>query len=235
MPTYLMEFVTGALGVVLIDLVLSGDNAMVIGMAARRLPPRQRTIAIVLGGVGAIALRILFAAGATFLLTIPLLGAIGGVLLVGIAWKLLYADDTGHDAQPTTTVFGALQTILLADVVMSLDNILAIAGVSHGSIELLAIGLVVSMPLVLMGSSVIAGLINRLPWLTKAGAGLLAWTGGGMILDDHILARVIPSVPALGVLIPLALVAAVVGPSLRSVPRDVVGVLSRDRRVLPGE
>lgn len=198
-----------------VDLVLSGDNAIVIGMAARRLPPRQRRMAIILGGGGAILLRVLFAAIAAVLLAIPLLGAAGGLLLLGIAWKLLREGEAAHDVSEGVSLFGALRTIIMADVVMSLDNILAIAGVSHGNVGLLLFGLLLSMPLILFGSGLIANAINRLPWLALVGAGVLAWTGGAMLVEDQVVAGWLPHIESLHLAIPGLLTAAVLAPSLR--------------------
>ena len=219
MLTFIPDFLTGALSIILVDLVLSGDNAVVIGMAARRLPSRQRYLAILLGGFGAIVLRILLATGASFLLAIPLLEAIGGALLLWIAWKLLPDEQNSHDVLPSASVFGALQTIVVADLVMSPDNVLAIAGVSHGNVQLLVFGLVLSMPLVLSSSGLIAALIGRLPWLLPVGASVLAWTGGGMIVDDHVLG-------------PLALATAIVAPSIPLIVRAFTKTCSRVRSTI---
>lgn len=181
------------LSIVVIDLVLSGDNALVIGMASHRLPPRQRRVAIILGGAGAIGLRVLFTALAVFLLVIPLLQAAGGVLLTWIAYKLL-RDEThaGPQIEAQDTLIESVQTIVLADVVMSLDNILAVGGAAHGSIELLIFGLALSMPLILFGSSLIARLLNRLPGLILIGVGVLTVTAARMVADDRLVAGRIP-------------------------------------------
>lgn len=188
----LVSLLAGVLGIVVIDLVLSGDNAIVIGMAARQLPPAKRRLAIILGGVAAIGLRVLFAAIASLLLAIPFLEAVGGALLIWVAWKLLRESGPAHEAAGSVSVFGALKTIVVADVVMSLDNILAIAGVSHGDVGLLLFGLLVSMPLILFGSGLIAMVMNRLPWLGLVGAGILAWTAGTMIVEDQALGHLLP-------------------------------------------
>ncbi len=209
----LLVYLPGLLGIVVIDLVLSGDNAVVIGMAARRLPPDQRRLAILLGGGGAIGLRVLFAAIATVLLAIPLLQVAGGLLLLWIAWRLLRSGRTEHSASEAVSTMGALRTIILADVVMSLDNILAVAGASHGSLGLLAFGLMLSMPLILMGSSVVAAILNRLPWLELVGAGVLTWTAGIMIVEDELLLHVWPYDGALQ-LLPALLTMGLLAPSV---------------------
>ncbi len=192
-------------GIVVIDLVLSGDNAVVIGMAARRLPPKQRRLAILLGGACAIGLRALFAAIAALLLRVPLLQAAGGVLLLWIGWKLLHDAHRPHVIGETYSLAGALKVIILADVVMSLDNILAIAGISHGDVFLLLFGLAVSMPLVLAGSAIIASLMARMPWLVYVGAAVLAWTAGQMVVEDPVVAAWLPEDPATALLVPALL------------------------------
>ena len=210
----LLALLPGLMGIVIIDLVLSGDNAIVIGMAARRLSPRQRRMAIILGGAGAIGLRVLFAAMAALLLRIPLLQAAGGFLLVWIAWKLLREEGSGHDVAESGSLVGALKTIILADVIMSLDNILAIAGVSHGDVGLLLFGLLLSMPLILFGSGLIAAIMNRAPWLTLVGAGILAWTAGKMVVEDPVVTQYLPNPGMAHLVTPVLLTAGVLVPSL---------------------
>ncbi|MCX2727811.1 TerC family protein [Thermomicrobium sp. 4228-Ro] len=179
-------FLGRLLSIVLIDLVLSGDNALVIGMAAHQLPPRQRRWAIVLGGAGAIALRVLFTALAALLLAIPLLRAMGGLLVGWIGFKLVREESEARVLAPALSLWEAIQTITLADFVMSFDNMLAVGGASHGTVELLAFGLLLSMPLILFGSGVIAALLDRVRWLVWIGVGVLAVTGGRMIVEDPI-------------------------------------------------
>lgn len=187
-----VDLVARVLSIVIIDLVLSGDNALVIAMASHRLPPRQRRWAIIFGGAGAIGLRILFTALAVYLLVVPFLQAIGGVLLTWIAYKLL-RQETEEEVhiEAKDSLIAAVQTIIVADAVMSLDNILAVGGAAHGSVELLLFGLLLSMPLLLFGSSLIARLMNRLPWLTLVGAMVLTVTAARMIVDDRIVDEVI--------------------------------------------
>lgn len=183
------HLLTGIFSIVIVDLVLSGDNALVIGMAAHRLPPRQRRWAIILGGAGAIALRITFTALAAVLLAIPLLEAAGGLLLTWIAYKLLREETEEHNIVAAESFFGAVQTITLADLVMSLDNMLAVGGAAHGSIELLLFGLLLSMPLLLFGSSLVARLLNRVPSLLWLGVLVLTITAARMLVDDPVIAR----------------------------------------------
>ncbi|HEX2923929.1 MAG TPA: TerC family protein [Chloroflexota bacterium] len=231
-----LALLVSVLGIVVIDLVLSGDNAVVIGMAARRLSPHQRRRAIVLGGAAAIVLRITFAAIATLLLRVPLLQAAGGGLLLWIAWRLLREEQEEHELHESRSMLGALRTIVLADVVMSLDNILAVAGASHGSLELLAFGLVLSMPLLLFGSSMVARIMNRMPWLALVGAAILTWTAGGMIAEDEFLLSYLPYDHAIELLLPGLFTIGLVGPSflqLPSVARVLDPLLERMLRVAP--
>lgn len=213
----MLEFLGAIGGIILIDLVLSGDNALVIGAAAAGLPRRQRWTAIALGGGGAIVLRIIFAVGATLLLRLPLLQAIGGLLLLVIAVRLLMDRSSAHSApanaagqvevaqesQPgmEKSVSGkrglwvALLTILVADVTMSLDNVLAIGALAAGNLPLLAAGLLLSIALLLLGSALVAELIGRFSWLLNIAALVLAWTAANMILDDTRLHPLLEQLP----------------------------------------
>lgn len=221
------NLVVSVLSIVVIDVVLSGDNALVIGMASHRLTPRLRRWAIIFGGAGAISLRVLFTIAAVFLLAVPFLQAVGGLLLTGIAFRLLSQEDAeGPAIQATDSLIGAVQTIVLADVVMSIDNILAVGGAAHGSIELLIFGLLLSMPLILFGSSLIATLMNRLPWLVTVGAVVLSITAARMIVDDRIVANAIPhgwhpvALGGLAAVLTLAVVGPVLLRRLRAQGRD---------------
>jgi YjbE family integral membrane protein len=232
----LLAMLPAILSIVVIDLVLSGDNAVVIGMAARRLPPRQRRMAIIFGGAGAIGLRILFAAIAALLLQIPFLQAAGGLLLVWIAWKLLRDDAAAaHDVSESVTLLGAMKTIIMADVIMSLDNILAIAGVSHGNIALLIFGLLLSMPIILFGSGLIAIVMNRAPWLMLVGAGILTWAAGTMIVHDGIVAQYLPNPAVADILVPVLLTVGVLAPFIwNGVVRQRKAVQPAPQVTVPG-
>ena len=180
-----MEFLAAILSIVLINLVLSGDNAIVIGMAAHRLPPRQRRMAIVVGGAAAVGLRVVLTAVAAWLLTIPAVKAVGGVLLLWIAYGLLkQEEETSEGVKVATTMRGAIMTILLADLIMSLDNVLGVAAASRGDVGLLIFGLAGSMLIVMLGGGLIAELLNRLWWLAYVGSGVIAWTGAELFLGD---------------------------------------------------
>ena len=218
--------ILGSLGaIVLVDLALSGDNALIIGAAAAGLERRQRTLAIVAGGGAAIVLRIAFTVAAALLLQIPLLEAAGGVILVAIAVRLLMgreehapggeaggeksAASGGARASKRTSLGAAMLTILVADVTMSLDNILAVGGLARGDLPLLAVGLFISIALLLIGSAIVASLIGRLPWLLDLAGIVLGWTAGSMIYHDGIVGPYLHGLPFASYLIP-AIGAAIV-------------------------
>lgn len=178
-----------ALGqIIVIDILLSGDNAIVIALAARSLPKHQQRWVILGGTAGAVGLRILFATVVIYLMSIPYLKLVGGVLLLWIAVKLLLPDDDGKDGEgsaPTNTKFlGAIGTIMMADAVMSLDNVIGIAAASKGSILLLSIGLAISIPICIFGATLVLRLLGRFPWLVTGGCALLGWIGGDIAYSD---------------------------------------------------
>ncbi|MBV9169555.1 MAG: YjbE family putative metal transport protein [Chloroflexi bacterium] len=189
MPPLSAETISRALQIILIDLLLSGDNAVVIGIAAHPLPRRQRQMAIVFGGGAAIVLRILLTGGAALLLELPLVRLVGGLLLLWIAFKLVGQEKATHEGvKAATSLGGAIATILAADLIMSLDNVLGVAAVSSGDFWLLMFGLVVSMAIVLLGGSIFADWIDRMRWLAYLGAAVIAWTGIDMLQDETALA-----------------------------------------------
>ncbi len=173
------------LQIIWIDLLLSGDNAVVIAMACRSLPAHQRRMGIVLGAGTAVALRILFALVITWLLDIPFLGMAGGALLFWIAIKLIAGEEEAHaNVSESETLWQAVRTIAIADAVMSLDNVVAISAAADGNVMLFIFGLIVSIPLIIMGSTLIMALIARFPAFVWGGAALLGWIGGEMIVTD---------------------------------------------------
>lgn len=191
-----MEFFSAAwwsalLAIVLIDLVLAGDNAIVIALAARNLPQHLKTKAIVWGTVGAIGVRALMTIGVVWLLRIPGLMLVGGLGLVWVAYKLL-ADDDGdaHSGVSANTFWGAMKTIIVADALMGVDNVLGVAGAAHGAIDLVIIGLLISVPIVVFGSSVVLKLVERFPVIIQAGAAVLAFTAAKMIISEPWLSAV---------------------------------------------
>lgn len=191
-------YIIPVLQIIWIDLLLSGDNAVVIALACRALPPEQRKWGIILGAGVAIGLRILFALVISYLLNIPFLKAIGGVMLFWVAFQLIKGEEEAHgDVTPADNLWKAVRTIAIADAVMSLDNVLALAAASKGNIWLFIFGLLVSIPLIVYGSQLILTIIERFPIFVWAGAALLGWIAGELIADDpglqNFLGRDIPN------------------------------------------
>ena len=176
--------------IIMIDILLGGDNAVVIAMACRNLPASQRTKGILWGTVGAIALRVVLITFAVMLLDLPMLKVVGGALLIWIGAKLLLPDDGEHEnVEGSSKLLGAIKTIIVADFVMSFDNVIAIAGAAQQAHEahqtmLIIFGLLVSVPFIVFGSQVILKLIDRFPIIIYFGAGLLGWIAGGMVVSD---------------------------------------------------
>jgi len=180
------------LQIIWIDILLSGDNAVVIALACRKLPPRQRAWGIALGTLVAIGLRVVFAGIVKTLMSVAYLKLIGGLLLLWIAIKLLGPEDNGASDQvePSTNLWQAVKIIAIADAVMSLDNVIAIAAVAERfpgaeGYALLMFGLAVSIPLIMAGAAIIITLLERFPVIVWAGAALLGWIGGEIIAKDH--------------------------------------------------
>jgi YjbE family integral membrane protein len=172
------------LKIILINIVLSGDNAVVIAMASRNVPKKQQKKAIFWGTFGAIILRLIFAVAIIYLLNIPFVTFIGGLLLVYIAIKLLIGEEEGNLREGGSSLVSAVKTIIIADAVMSLDNVLAIAGAVEGNLAGIMIGVIVSIPIVVFGSQIILKAMERYPAISYAGAGILAWTAGEMIIGE---------------------------------------------------
>lgn len=186
-----------ALGsIILANVLLSGDNAVVIAMAARGLPAHQQKRAIVFGSAAAIVMRIALTLIAVEMLTLPYLKLVGGMLLVYIGVNLLSDDDEEHDHAPKPIgVAAAIRTILVADLVMSLDNVLAVAAAAQGNTLLLVVGLAVSIPLIVFGSTMLLKVMERFPIIITAGAALLGWLAGEMMLGDPALKAWIGEIP----------------------------------------
>ncbi|MGG2973099.1 TerC family protein [Geobacillus stearothermophilus] len=181
------EFWTALLSIIIIDLLLAGDNAIVIGLAARNLPKHQQKKAIVWGTVGAVVIRALATIFVVWLLKIPGLLLVGGVLLVWIAYKLLVEGKGHDDVEAGGNLREAIRTIIIADALMGLDNVLAVAGAAHGSFLLVILGLLISVPIMVWGSTFILKWIERFPIIITIGAGVLAWTAAKMIVDEPFL------------------------------------------------
>jgi len=175
----------GAFGAIVVaNLLLSGDNAVVIAMAARSLPPRQQKQAIFWGSAAAIVLRVVLTIAAVQLLQLPYLKLIGGLALIVIAAKLLVPDEDEGDVESASHLWAAVQIVVVADIVMSLDNVIAIAAAANGSLPLLILGLAISVPLIVAGAALIMALLTRLPILVWGGAALLGWIAGTVIATD---------------------------------------------------
>ena len=187
-----MDFLSGEiiarfLGVLAIDLILSGDNAVVIALAVRQLEGKTRRRAIFWGAMGAVGLRLIFAAVVTYLLLIPFLQAVAALLLIWIAWRLLFQGGDHGEVESSTSIWGAIRIIIVADVIMSLDNVVALVGVSGGNLWLLVFGLLLTIPLIVYGSQILSSLMDRLPWLVYLGSGILVYVAVEMFLEDRII------------------------------------------------
>jgi YjbE family integral membrane protein len=208
----LVELIAAAVSIVLINLVLSGDNAVVIGMAAHRLPQHQRRMAIVVGSGAAIVLRVILTAVATLLLQLPWIRLIGGALLLWIAFKLLEEEEDQHKGSGKPEgLYQAISTIIVADFVMSVDNILGVAAAAHGDLALLIFGLAFSMIVVMVGGSVIASMIDRFWWLAYVGSAVIAWTGAEMMFEDSVVEGLLGEPSTLTYVMVAAITLAVLG------------------------
>ncbi len=184
-----MEFATpqfwlAGLEIIIINILLSGDNAVVIALACRNLPKKQRMVAIFWGVIGAVVLRIVLMFFAVKLLQIPYLQLVGSALLLWIGIKLIAEEEGEHDVQASDRLLSAVKTVIVADLVMSIDNVIGVAGAAKGSLALLIFGLVISIPLVVLGSQLIMKLIERFPILIMAGGGLLGYIAGEIAVED---------------------------------------------------
>ena len=188
MELFSAAWFSALLAIILIDLVLAGDNAIVIALAARGLPGKLRTKAIIWGTVGAIVVRSLMTIGVVWLLKIPGLMLVGGLGLLWIAYKLLVpGDEDNTHGSGVTTFWGAMKTIVVADALMGVDNVLGVAGAAHGDFTLVVIGLLVSVPIVVFGSSVVLKLVDRFPVIIQLGAAVLAYTAAHMVVAEPLL------------------------------------------------
>ena len=199
------EFWLSLLQIIWIDLLLSGDNAVVIALACRSLPPNQRKTGILLGAGAAVGLRILFALVISYLLAVPYLRIVGGLLLFWIAVKLVLGEgEEHHDVEASDNLWRAVRTIAIADAVMSLDNLVAIAAASRGHPELFIFGLLLTIPLIIVGSTLITAIIQRFPVFVWAGAALLGYIAAEMIVTDPAVLNYFSGNPALVVPDPAA-------------------------------
>jgi len=207
------EFWSALAAIVVIDLVLAGDNAIVIALAARNLPRTLRRRAIVWGTVGAVAVRAGLTSAVLWLFDLPGLTFAGGVLLAWIAYRLLTGDESarGREVAPATGFWSAMRTIVIADAVMGLDNVLGVAGAAHGSVVLVVLGLAISIPIVVWGSTLILKCIERFPALLYFGGAVLAWTAAQMIVSEAFVRELLAGRTASVAAIYAALVGGVLG------------------------
>ncbi|WP_409305947.1 TerC family protein [Peribacillus sp. SCS-155] len=181
------DFFTALLAIIIIDLVLAGDNAILIGLASRNLPKEQQKKVILWGSIGAIVIRVIATMGVVWLLKVPGLHLVGGLMLVVIAYKLLVEENEHADVKAGDSFWAAIKTIIVADALMGLDNVLAVAGASHGNFVLVVLGLLISVPVVMWGSTLILKWIDRFPFIVTIGAAILAWTAAKMIVGEPFL------------------------------------------------
>ena len=198
MEEYLsLAFLLQVLQIIAIDILLGGDNAVVIALACRKLPESQRNKGIAYGVIGAIALRVVLIFFALQLLALPFLKIVGALLLLWIGVKLLQPEDDDHgNVEGATTLMGAIKTIVIADAVMSLDNVIAVAGAAKGDMGLVVFGILISIPIIVWGSKFVLKLMDRFPVVITLGAALLGWIAGGMFVGDEFLKGYLQDAPA---------------------------------------
>lgn len=207
-----MDMLFDLVRIMAVNIILSGDNAVVIAMCCHALPPKRRLEAMLWGSAGAVVLRLFMTIVAVYLLAIPYLSFIGGLLLIWIAIKLLISNEAAGGANPQKSFWGTVKTILAADVVMSLDNTLAIAAVANGDLLLLAIGFSVSIPIIIFGSRMIISIMERYPLIIYACAMLIAWTAGDLIIhDQQVSGFILTYTPAWGIKPLLSVIVAAAG------------------------
>ncbi len=227
------DFFSALAAIIVIDLVLAGDNAIVIALAARKLPRELQMKAIVWGTAGAIAVRVAMTLIVVALLKVPGLMLTGGILLLWIAYRLLASSEAGDDdhvAEGKVTGFwSALRTIVIADAVMGLDNVLGVAGAAGGSFLLVLLGLLISVPIMVWGSSVVLKLVDRYPAIVYIGAAVLAWTAAKMILHEPVVAANLSVSPWLNWLVYAAVIGGVLGAGWMRNRAQARGVLLADR------
>ena len=182
------QFWNGLLQIIFVNILLSGDNAVVIALACRSLPDRYRNKAVLAGSAGAVLVRVVFCLILSWLLAIPAIKLIGGLLLLWIGVKLMVPEDEGEggNVKSSANLWGAIQTIIIADVVMSLDNVIAIVAAAGGHMTLIILGLIMSVPLIIFGSQLLMKVLNRFPLLVTAGAALLGWLAGDIMIGDQL-------------------------------------------------
>lgn len=207
------DFWLGVFKIIMIDLLLSGDNAVVIALACRNLPEAQRKKGILFGVGGAIGLRVLLTFFAVGLLSLPYLKLFGALMLLWIGVKLILPEDEHDESsiQADTKLFGAVKTIIIADFVMSLDNVLGVAGAAHGNMVLLVFGLLISIPLIAWSSQLVLKLIDRFPFIIYGGGALLGYVAGEMLIGEAMFAAIVEANHYLHYLVPVCAAVLVLG------------------------
>jgi YjbE family integral membrane protein len=207
------EFWGRLLEIGILNMLLSGDNAVVIALAVRALPRRQRLLGQIGGTLGAVVLRLLFVGVISMLLRVPLLRLVGGLLLIWIAYRLVRpVAEAEAGSRHAASFWESVWIIVVADITMSLDNVLAVAGAAHGDMLLVTLGIAMSVPIVVWGSGVLAGLMNRYPWIIWVGGGLLGYVAGDMLLEDPLVVDWLGAVgPTLEYPVPGALAVVLTG------------------------
>lgn len=195
MELFTLQALWAVLAIILIDIVLAGDNALVIGMAANKLPPELRKKAIIWGTVGAVAIRFVSVAALTYLLMIPGLRLVGALALIYIGWRLVFDQHTDESVESKTTLRGAITTIIVADAVMGIDNALGIAAAANGEFGLVIFGLLISVPIILFGSSVVSKVLARWPDVVFAGSFVLFVVAFQMLFKEPVLAAWLAPLP----------------------------------------
>lgn len=195
MEIFSTPFLMALLTIIMIDLVLAGDNALVIGLAARSVPPELQKRVIIWGTAGAIVIRIIFTLGIVWLLKIPGLMLAGGLLLLPVAYKLMNPshDTSASHGASSHNFWGAMKTIIVADALMGVDNVLGVAGAAQGNFLLVVLGLLISVPIMVWGSTLVLKWVDRFPSIITIGSGILIWTATQMILDEKLLAPYLPA------------------------------------------
>jgi len=196
--------------IVAVNIVLSGDNAIVIALASRKLPPRQRRRAILWGAAGALAVRVLLTSMVVWLMSIPGLMAAGGLILGWIAYRLVTGEDArgGRSVPAAAGFWSAMQTIVVADATMGADNVLAVAAAARGNMPMVVVGLALSIPVIVWGSAIVLRFLERWPWLVYLGGGVLAWTAVSLFTQEPFIARMVARSIAVGALLHIGAVAA---------------------------
>ncbi|MFV9511770.1 TerC family protein [Tepidibacillus sp. LV47] len=206
-----LQFFSSLLSIIMIDIVLGGDNAILIALATRKLNQKQRKKAVFWGVFGAVAVRAILTAVAVYVLKVPFIKFVGGILLVWIAYKLLVEEEKHDEVKSGENTWAAIKTIVIADLLMGIDNVLAVAGAAHGHPLLVVLGLLISIPIIVWGSGIILRFIERFPIIIFLGGAIIAWTAGKMIVEDSIIHReIISQLPLLDLIIPISITILVV-------------------------